>query len=151
MTCDEVINGIVDRKKILGLTNLEIAEASNVPKTTVDRILRKETPNPSFEAVLGIANAVGFNCFGEQTELVSKDIELLQKAVKSYEEKCCSLEQEIQLKTEHYKMVISDKDTIIATKDKWINRLFNCLIGLGLGIILVLLADVCVRGIGWFP
>lgn len=41
MTCVEIIDGILERKKVLNATNQQIADAANVPKTTVDRILRK--------------------------------------------------------------------------------------------------------------
>lgn len=147
MTCDEIIDGILARKEILNTTNQQIADASNVPKTTVDRILRKETQNPSIIPVLAIAEAVGFEFYRSDEPPVDTTDEKLQQIIYVYEKRCEALEKESRLKTVQSNLVIAEKDRRIADKDKWIARLFSCL----MLCLLVLLIDVCVRGIGWFP
>lgn len=147
MTCDEIIDGILARKEVLNTTNQQIADASNVPKTTVDRILRKETQNPSIIPVLAIAEAVGYD-FSQQEEIpVEATDEKLQQIIYIYEKRCEALEKESRLKTVQSNLVIAEKDRRIADKDKWIARLFSFL----MACLLILLLDVLIRGIGWFP
>lgn len=151
MTCEEAIDGILERKKILNATNQQIADASNVPKTTIDRIFRKETPNPSFQTIIDIATAVGYEFAPREKEPVSADDEKLKQIIYIYEKRCEALEKESRLKTVQTNMLLAEKDRTIQAKNQWISRLFNSLVILGLGVMLVLLADVCIRGIGWFP
>ncbi len=68
MNASEVIDGIIQRKAALNMTSQQIADASGVPKSTVDRILRKETTNPGVQNVLDIAEAVGYQ-IGEGNNL----------------------------------------------------------------------------------
>lgn len=151
MTTEEVIGGILARKAELNVTNAQIADASQVPKTTVDRILRGETQNPSFQSVLDIATAVGFEFGHRPPEPVQTDDATLQQIIYVYEQRCQALEKESRLKTVQSNLVIAEKDRTIADKNKWLARLFDSLVILAVGVMAVLLIDVCVRGIGWFP
>lgn len=153
MTVEYIIDGIIQRKEILKATNQQIADASGVSLPTINRLLRKqENYIPNAQTLLDIATAVGFDFSPPDREPVeAEDDARLQKIVSTYEEKCKVLENESRLKTVQYNLAMAEKDRIIETKDKWVNRLFNSLVALGLGIIIVLLIDVCVRGIGWFP
>jgi len=45
MNVSEIIDGMI-QKTASNMTNQQIADASGVPKSAVDRILRKETSNP---------------------------------------------------------------------------------------------------------
>ena len=60
MEVSMIIDGINARKAAVQMTNQQIADASGVPKPTVDRILRKSTDNPSIHSVMAIAKAVGY-------------------------------------------------------------------------------------------
>lgn len=60
MDVSAVIDGIIDKKAEAGMTNQQIADASRVPRTTINRILSKQTPNPSMQTVMDIAHAVGY-------------------------------------------------------------------------------------------
>lgn len=151
MTTEDVINGILARKSELNVTNAQIADASQVPKTTVDRILRGETQNPSFQVILDIATAVGFEFGHKSPEPIQTDDAALQQIIYVYEKRCEALEKESRLKTVQYNMAMAEKDRIIETKDRWVNRLFDSLVILAVGVMVVLLIDVCVRGIGWLP
>ncbi len=46
------------------MTSQQIADASGVPKSAADRILRKETTNPGVQNILDIAEAVGYQIGG---------------------------------------------------------------------------------------
>lgn len=60
MDIPAIIDGILECKEESGMTMQQIADRSNVPKSTVTRILRKETPNPSMKTLADIAIAVGY-------------------------------------------------------------------------------------------
>ena len=60
MDISAVIDGILECKDEIGMTMQQIADRSNVPKSTVTRILRRETPNPSVKTLADIAVAVGY-------------------------------------------------------------------------------------------
>ncbi len=64
MNASEVIDGIIQRKAALNMTSQQIADASGVPQSTVDRILRKDTTNPGVQNILDIAEAVGYQIGG---------------------------------------------------------------------------------------
>lgn len=60
MDISAIIDGILECKEETGMTFQQIADRSDVPKSTVTRILRKETPNPSMKTLADIAVAVGY-------------------------------------------------------------------------------------------
>ena len=60
MDVSAIIDGILECKEETGMTMQQIADRANVPKSTVTRILRKETPNPSMKNLADIAVAVGY-------------------------------------------------------------------------------------------
>lgn len=66
MTVTNIIDGILERKNDLKMTVQQISDASGVPKSTVDNILRKSVTNPSMQNVLDIAAAVGYDIGGEE-------------------------------------------------------------------------------------
>lgn len=150
MTVSEIIDGIIERKNILNATVQQISDASGVPKSTVDNILRKAVANPQMQNVLDIANAVGYE-FAHHEEIPAEATDpQLRHIINVYEKRCEALEKESRLKTVQSNLVIAEKDRTIADKNKWLARLFTALVVLGLGVMIVLLADVCIRGAGWF-
>jgi transcriptional regulator with XRE-family HTH domain len=60
MDVSAIIDGILECKEETGMTMQQIADRANQPKSTVTRILRKETPNPSMKTLADIAIAVGY-------------------------------------------------------------------------------------------
>ena len=60
MDISAIIDGILECKEESGMTMQQIADRANQPKSTVTRILRKETPNPSMRTLADIAVAVGY-------------------------------------------------------------------------------------------
>ena len=60
MDVSAIIDGILECKEESGMTMQQIADRANQPKSTVTRILRKETPNPSIKTLADIAVAVGY-------------------------------------------------------------------------------------------
>ena len=60
MDISAIIDGILECREETGMTYQQIADRADVPKSTVTRILRKETPNPSMKTLADIAMAVGY-------------------------------------------------------------------------------------------
>ena len=60
MDVNAIIDGILACKEETGMTFQQIADRADTPKSTVTRILRKETPNPSVKTLADIAVAVGY-------------------------------------------------------------------------------------------
>ena len=60
MEISAIIDGILECKESTGMTFQQIADRADQPKSTVTRILRKETPNPSMKTLMDIAVAVGY-------------------------------------------------------------------------------------------
>lgn len=115
MTVNELLQGIAKQKEVLKITNQMIAEASGVPKTTVDRILRGDTANPSMQTVLDIANVVGYRITNDNDSHASSvDCQLVNM-----------LERESRLKTVQSNSLIAAKDENIAGKDHWIKFLIG--------------------------
>lgn len=149
MTVSDIIDGIIERKNVLNATVQQISDASGVPKSTVDNILRRAVANPTIQNVLDIANAVGYEFNVPDEKPVDTNDPTLQQIIYVYEKRCEALEKESRLKTVQSNLVIAEKDRAIADKNKWLARLFYSLVILAVGVMAVLLIDVCVRGIGW--
>ena len=67
-TVHEIVTGIIAQKDALNLTNQQIADLSNISKSTVDRVLRDDPDNnPTAQCLFDIADAVGYK-IGKQPE-----------------------------------------------------------------------------------
>lgn len=130
-TTDEIIDGISAVMKEKGMTARQLADASNVPKSTVDRILRKATPNPSMQNILDMAGAVGYH-FGDPIPEKPKHQDVDQQMkymIHTYEDQIARLRA-------HYTM-------LIAEKNRWINYLF--MLSLALVVFCIILLFVFQR------
>lgn len=111
-TTDEIIDGIAAAMKEKGLNARQLADASNVPKSTVDRILRHATPNPTLQNILDMAGAVGYQIGDPIPEKPQHlDTEQQMKYItKTHADQIARLRA-------HYTM-------LLAEKNRWINSLF---------------------------
>lgn len=134
-----IIDGINARKAALGMTNQQISDASNIPKSTVDRVLRKDTENPTMKVILDIAGAVGYE-FGASTVATipesGQDNPYIQHIIKMYESQLAAQERQYNLVT--------------AEKNRWI-KILAIIVGiLGIGVVTILLIDILNPSVGWF-
>lgn len=111
-TTEEIINGIFEKQKLLGLSNQQLADAANIPKTTLDRIKRKETQSPAMQTVLDLAAAVGYQIGGDDKPKEGS----MEYMVRLYEDRIARLRS-------HYNM-------LLAEKGRWINYLLYVIGGL---------------------
>lgn len=139
MEVSAIIDGINARKAALGMTNQQISDASGVPKSTVDRILRKDTENPTIAVILPIADAVGYDFSNRSTSrLPDRESEnpYIRHIIYMYESQLAAQERQYNLVT--------------AEKNRWI-KLLTIIIGiLVTGIMFVLIYDITHPDIGWF-
>lgn len=113
MTVHELLQDVVKRKETLKLTNQMISDASGVPKATVDRILRGDTPNPSMQTVLDIAYVVGYRLVNDNDAYTNGvDGQLVNMLLR-----------ESRLKTVQSNSLISAKDKTIEDKSNWVKFL----------------------------
>jgi transcriptional regulator with XRE-family HTH domain len=115
MDVNAVIDGILECKEETGMTFQQIADRSNVPKSTVTRVLRKETPNPSMKTLADIAIAVGYEIDPVRPAVLkdsTKDayIMYLQEALEA-EKKVCKAQIAEQKALRH--QVVAEKNRTI--------------------------------------
>ena len=150
MTTADIIDGIIQKKNAIGMTNQQLSDASNVPKATVDRIIRRDTPNPSMQTILDLAAAVGYS-FSNHPEMLSpipddKNIRdpMTLHMINYYERQAIAYEERIKRVTSHFNM-------LMAEKNRWIKTL-SAIIGLIVaGVVSIMLMDMATPELGWFP
>lgn len=148
MTVADIIDGIIAKKNTIGMTNQQLADASGVPKTTIDRILRKETANPSMQTVLDLAAAVGYSFSNHPEQLPAAPMEvgindpMVKHLINVYENRCIAYEERIKRNTSHFNM-------LLAEKNRWIKFSLVLNIILVLFICSILVYDVLHPDVGW--
>jgi len=126
MNASEVIDGIIQRKAALNMTSQQVADASGVPKSTVDKILRKETTNPGVQNVLDIADAVGYQIDGgNNLPPFPADANQYIYSVKKLNDKC-------------FTEMRANYNMFIAEKNRWAKYLFILTLVLVIMLILVI-------------
>lgn len=134
-----IIDGINARKNAMNMTNQQVADESGVPKSTVDRVLRKDTENPSVQVVLAIADAVGYE-FGIPAAAQAPEVVMenphFRHIVTMYEKQIADMRR--------------DHNRERTEKNRWI-KILALIIGImGAGIITILLIDILNPTVGWF-
>ena len=134
-----IIDGINARKTAMNMTNQQISDASGVPKSTVDRVLRKDTENPTMKVILDIAGAVGYEFSTTSAVRVPDTIQdnpYILHIISMYESQLAAQERQYNLVT--------------AEKNRWIKLLAVIVAILAAGIITILLIDITNPTVGWF-
>lgn len=148
MTTSNIIDGMIAKQNEIGFTNQQWSDASGVPKTTIDRIKRKETVNPSMQTILDMANAVGYtiNSHPEQIPAVPQEVgikdPMVQHLINVYENRGRSYEERIKRNSAHY-------NQLLAEKNRWIKFSLTLNIILVVFICLILVYDVLHPDVGW--
>lgn len=115
-----------DKRK---LTNQQLSDLSGVPIGTINRIMAGQTDNPSFQTVCDMVMAMG----GSLDELVG-----IKAEHPSDDKKAPSPE------------IIKLYETMLASKDMWIRRLFVVCCVLAVFILCVMAYDLANPMIGYF-
>lgn len=150
MTTPEILDGIFRKQHEIGMTNQQLHDASGVPKASIERIKRGDTPNPTIETILALSAAVGFTFSNQPTptppipETVKVNDPMLQILLAHYEKQDIDHSEQMKRVTAHFNM-------LLAEKNRWI-RTLSMIIGIMLtGFISILLIDIATPELGWFP
>lgn len=139
MEVSMIIDGINARKSAMNMTNQQISDESGVPKSTVDRVLRKDTENPTVQVIMAIADAVGYE-FGvpaaaQVPEVITEDPHF-RHIITMYEKQIADLRR--------------DHNRERTEKNRWI-KILAFIVGLLVaGILFILVYDITHPEIGWF-
>lgn len=112
-------------KEEKGLTAKEIAEASGVPLTTVNRILSGQTPDPCYSTVCKLLDVLGASDDDKKVLLTENS------------------------DVEHYKSMIALYERGLAQRNNWIRILAGVLFGIIAVIIIVLVIDILNPNMGY--
>lgn len=144
MTANELLLDIASRKDGLGLTNQMISDASSVPKSTVDRLLRGDTNDPRADAVLSMAYVVGYHLVNDNDEQDADKLIMM-------------LERENRLKTVQSNSLLAAKNRTIEDKSNWVKFLTATTIAFALMLVitwaliaLLLHYDLTHSSVGYF-
>ena len=150
MTVSDIVDGIIQKKNAIGMTNQQLSDASGVPKATVDRVLRRDTPNPSLQTVLDLSAAVGysFSNHPEQPSPIPDDSKIRDPMtlhmINYYERQAQAYEERIKRVTSHFNM-------LLAEKNRWIQTLATIIGIMIVAFVSFLLMDIATPELGWFP
>ena len=130
-TVHELVTGIIAQNDALNLTNQQIADLSNISKSTVDRVLRDDPDNnPTAQCLFDIADAVGYK-IGKQTE----EDPSIQRIVDLYET--------------HIRQTALQTASVQKRQAKIIHRLLLVLVGMLLFLFIMLMIDMISPTGGW--
>ncbi len=144
MTVAEVVNGIKALQAELGWTNQQLADSANVPLSSVNRILRGETPNPTAQTILDLPHAVGYQ-FGQDTHLPPLSVTGSTDAahtIAAYQHQCALYERTMTRDEVAH-------NRLIAEKNRWLKLSLLLNIILVAFIIGILLYDIANTDVGW--
>ena len=113
-------------KEKRNMSNQQLSELSGVPLGTINRIMSGETDNPTWKNVVDIANALGVSL----DTLAGIDVDIVQ-------------EDKIS------KKLIDTYERMIDSKNRWISRLFICLILLISIVLIILIVDLMFPHVGY--
>lgn len=150
MTTPEILDGIFQKQREIGMTNQQFSDASGVPKASIERIKRGDTANPTMDTILALSAAVGFT-FSNHPEQISPVPEeltikdpMMKHIIRQYERQEQAYEERLKREAAHYNM-------LLAEKNRWIQTLCTIIGILIVGFISLLLMDIATPDLGWFP
>lgn len=130
----DIFFGIVAQKSATGMTNQQIADAANVSKTTVDRMLRNDPcTSPAAQTLFDVADAVGCR-IGDGTP----------------GDEHAECREQIELLKAHHAEVVAHYNRALAVRTRWLRFAVVLSLVLFAVIIAVLMLDVLRPDIGWF-
>lgn len=147
MTTEDIIRGISERVEEIGITRQQLADASGVPKSTIDRIMRGDTSNPSIQTILDLAGAVGYS-FGNHPEqepaLPGASIKdpVVKQLITVYENRGMMYEERIKRITAHFNM-------LLAEKNRWLKFSMTLNVIFVVFFCMIVFIDVLNPDVGW--
>ena len=146
---ESIVETLKNMKSEQNLTLQQISSASGVPLSTVNRILSGQTENPSFRDVAAIVAAMdgSLDAITGLQKLESENVQLLLSMQNYYAKTLDAARQqymrELENKDKQYRDILTDKN-------RWLRRMFFCLIGMLAVISFLLIVDFINPTIGVF-
>ena len=150
---ESIVETLKNMKSEQNLTLQQISSASGVPLSTVNRILSGQTENPSFRdvaAIVGSLDAItGLQKLeSENGQLLDSNVMQLLLSMQNYYAKTLDAARqqymrELESKDKQYRDILTDKN-------RWLRRMFFCLIGMLAVISFLLIVDFINPTIGVF-
>lgn len=122
-----VVQKLNDEKNKLKLTNVQIANASDVPLSTVTKILNGETKDPSANALRSIAKTLGLTL----DELYDDNTQSDDSASKIF------------------RIILEEKNRELAKEQKYVRALFTVVMALVGVLVGMILLDALNGRVGW--
>ena len=155
---ESIVETLKNMKSEQNLTLQQISSASGVPLSTVNRILSGQTENPSFRDVAAIVAAMDGSLDAitglqklesENGQLLDSNVMQLLLSIQNYYAKTLDATRqqymrELESKDKQYRDILTDKN-------RWLRRMFFCLIGMLAVISFLLIVDFINPTIGVFP
>lgn len=155
---ESIVETLKNMKSEQNLTLQQISSASGVPLSTVNRILSGQTENPSFRDVAAIVAAMDGSLDAitglqklesENGQLLDSNVMQLLLSMQNYYAKTLDAARqqymrELENKDKQYRDILTDKN-------RWLRRMFFCLIGMLAVISFLLIVDFINPTIGVFP
>lgn len=145
---ESIVETLKNMKSEQNLTLQQISSASGVPLSTVNRILSGQTENPSFRDVAAIVAAMDGSLDAitglqklesENGQLLDSNVMQLLLSMQNYYAKTLDATRqqymrELENKDKQYRDILTDKN-------RWLRRMFFCLIGMLAVISFLLIVD----------
>ena len=145
---ESIVETLKNMKSEQNLTLQQISSASGVPLSTVNRILSGQTENPSFRDVAAIVAAMDGSLDAitglqklesENGQLLDSNVMQLLLSMQNYYAKTLDAARqqymrELENKDKQYRDILTDKN-------RWLRRMFFCLIGMLAVISFLLIVD----------
>ena len=145
---ESIVETLKNMKSEQNLTLQQISSASGVPLSTVNRILSGQTENPSFRDVAAIVAAMDGSLDAitglqklesENGQLLDSNVMQLLLSMQNYYAKTLDATRqqymrELESKDKQYRDILTDKN-------RWLRRMFFCLIGMLAVISFLLIVD----------
>jgi transcriptional regulator with XRE-family HTH domain len=150
MTTPEILDGIFQKQREIGMTNQQFSDASGVPKASIERIKRGDTANPTMDTILALSAAVGFTFSNHPDQIppVPSEVQhkdpMVQHMINYYEHQTQAYEERIKRITSHFNM-------LLAEKNRWIQTLATIIGIMIVSFVSFLLMDIATPELGWFP
>lgn len=145
-----IIAGIIARKESLKLTARQLADEANLPESTVNRILRGETQNPSLQATLDLARAVGYSLGEpsprEEPPAIDSTDSRMKHIVYLYERQLSELRERHRQELDRADRQANAR---LAEKDRWLSILFTIIVVVCGGVVAICLIDIMNPYAGW--
>lgn len=153
MDTPQLFDWLKEAKKLRGLTNKDISEATGVPAGTVDRIMagkhsevKRSTLQPITSYLARLYEETLPPDTQEQAELNTNALEGLKMVVQIRDAELAAMTKSYKVLEERVSFLVGENKR----KGRWVSALAGIAIALFTGIIIMLVYDLTHHDVGWY-